>query len=279
MSIYKPSELHLFLNELGISPKKGLSQNFLIDGNILRKIVKLANVQPDDVVLEIGSGPGSLTQVLLEAKANVIAVEKDTILSKALERLQTAHNSLQIYCKDILDFPLEEKLPKDKKIKVIANLPYNVTTPILTYLISKRHLFSSFTVMVQEEVARRFTAVPGSKEYGSITVFLNFFTNPKYGFSVSRRCFFPAPRVDSAVVHLDVKEGPLLNEDETGFFKMTRHAFEHRRKMLRSSLKEMYPNISIALETARLNPLARPEDLSVVDFFKLFQALNLVAGK
>src|SRR5581483_10695297 len=131
MSIYKPSELQLFLSQLGIAPKKGLSQNFLIDGNILRKIVASAHVQPEDIILEIGPGPGSLTQIILETGAKVIAVEKDGILAQALERFKSPLNKLEIYCADILEFPFEDHFHPDKKIKVIANLPYNVTTPIL----------------------------------------------------------------------------------------------------------------------------------------------------
>ncbi|MBA3722309.1 MAG: 16S rRNA (adenine(1518)-N(6)/adenine(1519)-N(6))-dimethyltransferase RsmA [Parachlamydiaceae bacterium] len=275
MHIYKPSELHHFLNELGIAPKKGLSQNFLIDGNIIRKIVAAADVKAGDLVLEIGPGPGSLTQALLEAGAHVVAVEKDTVLAKALERFKTEENHLEVFCDDILTFPLEEHFSEKRPVKVIANLPYHLTTPILVYLISKRHLFSSFTVMVQEEVGRRFAAIPGNKDYGSFTVFLNFYTNPKYAFSVSHHCFFPEPKVDSAVIVLHTKTPPDV-DDEEKFFELTRTAFSHRRKMLRASLKFIYDSVSVsdALEKIGLNPLARPEDLSLNDFLKLYDKLR-----
>ncbi len=135
MPIYKPTELRLFLSELGIFPRKGLSQNFLIDGNIIRKIIQAAHVEKDDIVLEIGPGPGSLTQALLEAGAIVIAVEKDRLLSEALDRLQTPTGQLHVFNDDIMEFPILEVLSKhlqeNQKAKVIANLPYHLTTPIL----------------------------------------------------------------------------------------------------------------------------------------------------
>lgn len=280
MPIYKPSELHLFLNSLGIFPKKGLSQNFLIDGNIIRKIVKAAQVEPGDVVLEIGPGPGSLTQALLEAGAHVIAVEKDGTLAEALKRLQTADNKLEIFCDDIMTFSFDEHLPSrlapGQKVKVIANLPYHLTTPILVELIAKKKYFSSFVVMVQEEVARRFTGLPGTKEYGSFTIFLNFYSKPEYAFTVTRRCFYPEPGVDSAVVALQLKETvPLPADKEDSFFEITRTAFKQRRKMMRGSLKSLFDPavVTAALEKIGKDPLARPENLSLEDFLQLYHVL------
>lgn len=279
MPIYKPSELRLFLAELNISPKRGLSQNFLIDGNIIRKIVHTAKVQTDDIVLEIGPGPGSLTEALLEHGAQVIAVEKDRVLASALERLKTPERSLDIFCDDIMEFPIDDVfskiLPEGKKAKVIANLPYHLTTPILAHLIKKQTLFSSLILMVQEEVARRFTAQPGTSDYSSFTVFLNFFSNPRYGFTVSQHCFYPEPSVQSAVVILDLKKPPPVTCEED-FFIMTRTAFSHRRKMLRGSLRELYnpETVAQALIKANLNPQARPEDLSLTEWLNLFEILQ-----
>lgn len=276
--IYRPSELNAFLTELGIAPRKGLSQNFLIDGNIIRKIVTKANVQPGDIVLEIGPGPGALTQGLLDAGAHVFAVDKDEILAKALERLKTPENNLNIFCEDILAFPFDQilmpHLQKGQRAKVIANLPYHLTTPILVLLTPMRHLFSSLMVMVQEEVARRFVAKAGEADYGSFSVFLDFYTHPSYQFFVSRHCFYPQPNVDSAVVRLDLKEPPKV-DDVDAFFKMTRTAFSHRRKMLRGALKELYAPAAVvkALEELGKNPQARPEDLSLDTFLALFHLL------
>ena len=278
MSLYKPSELRAFLTDLGISPKKALSQNFLIDGNIIRKIVELAAVQPGDVVLEIGSGPGALTEALLAAGAHVIAVEKDVILARALERLQTEDRRLEVHCQDIIDFDLDATLrPRigRNKVKVIANLPYHLTTPILTHLVKHFELFSSLCVMVQEEVARRFTALCATSDYGSFSVFLNFYSEPHYGFTVSRNCFFPAPKVDSAVVLLNLRIPPKVASVDA-FFKMTRTGFEHRRKMLKASLRDIYSSEDVmkALSDCQLNPLARPEDLSLDNFVALFARLG-----
>lgn len=279
LGVYKPSELIAFLSALGISPKKQLSQNFLIDGNIIRKIVATAAVEPGDVVLEIGPGPGSLTEALLEAKAHVIAVEKDAVLAQALHRFKKDSESLTIFCEDILKFPIQEMLApyvkEGRKAKVIANLPYHLTTPILVQLAPLHSLFSSLTVMVQEEVARRFTAGFGEPDYGSFSLFLQFYSHPSYAFFVSRRCFFPAPRVDSAVVHLALKPPPDIDDVE-GFFKMTRTAFSQRRKMLRGSLKSLFKggNISAVLEALGQNPQARPEELSLDTFLAFFEKLK-----
>lgn len=279
MPIYKPSELRDFLNSLHIRPKKGMSQNFLIDGNIIRKIVAAAHAEPQDVILEIGPGPGSLSEALLETGATLLAVEKDRTLATALARLKTNDRRFEIFCADILEIPVEEilkpYLTKAQKAKVIANLPYHVTTPILASLIPMHHLFSSLTLMVQEEVARRFVAKPGTSDYSSLTVFLNFFSTPRYAFRVSHNCFFPRPKVESAVVILDLKPPP-ENVDQKSFFEMTRTAFSHRRKMLRTSLRELYLPESVmkALEEMGMNPQGRPEDLSLEDFIKLHALLT-----
>lgn len=275
MPLYKPSELTLFLQKLGITPKKALSQNFLIDGNIIRKTVDLGDITSDDVILEIGPGPGSITEVLLETGAQIIAVEKDRLLAESLEG---SHPNLHLFCDDIMTFPIEETLKKHlrkgKKAKVVANLPYHLTTPILARLIPCHDLFSNIVIMIQKEVAKRFTATPGNKEYGSITVFINFYTDVKYAFTVSPRSFYPVPNVDSAVVTLTPKKPPEVSSEE--FFKMTRTAFEQRRKMLRNSLSTIYPSDTIteALIAINKNPKARAEELSVDDWVELFHFLS-----
>lgn len=237
MSIYKPSELMQFLQMLGIGPQKRLSQNFLLDRNIIDKIIAASQVSPKDFVLEIGPGPGSLTEALLEKEAQVFAVEKDPILANALSRLRVGERTLHIYCEDILKFSIENlKTLWTAKGKIIANLPYHITTPIITMLLPMNDLFSSMTVLVQEEVARRFTAAPGSKEYGSITIFLNFYSKPSYAFTVSNKCFYPQPKVQSAVVKFELRKPPAISDQE-GFFTLVHTGFEQRRKMLRSSLK------------------------------------------
>lgn len=278
MPIYKPSELRLFLDSLGINPKKSLSQNFLIDGNILRKIISEANVTPHDVVLEIGPGPGALTEILLSTGAHVIAVEKDHILANALQRLSTSENKLEIICEDIQNLSVEEvlrkHLAKDQKAKLIANLPYHLTTPILSRFITMNELFSSITVMVQDEVAKRFTALQNTPEYGSITLFLNFYSHPHYAFQVSSHCFYPVPKVDSAVVSFLLHTPPPIPAEP--FFQMTRTAFGKRRKMLRASLKDLYGSAKITktLEALHLPAEIRPEALSLEQWLQLFHQLR-----
>lgn len=278
MPIYKPSELRQFLNELGISPKKVLSQNFLIDGNIIRKIAAEAKVQPGDLVVEIGPGPGSLTEALLEAGAHVIAIEKDDTLANALNRLSSSKGTLEVFCDDVMQFSIEEHLRKrlasGQKAKLIANLPYHLTTPILSHFVPLHDLFSHCVVMVQYEVARRFTAIPGTSEYSSYTLFLNFYSTPKYAFSVSKHCFYPEPSVESAVVNLTLKEPPAIST--APFFQMTRTAFSHRRKMLRGSLRDLYTSEAVteALVALGLSPQTRPEELSLEQWLHLFHQLT-----
>lgn len=280
MPIYQPSVLHTFLDQLGIKPKKGLSQNFLIDGNILRKIVVLSHVKPGDLVIEIGPGPGALTELLLEEKARLMAIEKDSILSDALQRFQTTGTDLEIFCSDFLAFPLEQELAqrlgKGQKAKVIANLPYHLTTPILAVLVPLYEQIDSLTLMVQEEVGRRICAQAGDADYSSLSLFLDFYAASSFGFKVSRHSFYPAPEVDSAMVHLTLHPSPLPKEQWDSFFLLTRTAFGQRRKMIRASLKKLFPPLAIekALQEIGKSPTARPEELSLDDFLLVFHHLR-----
>jgi 16S rRNA (adenine1518-N6/adenine1519-N6)-dimethyltransferase len=276
--MYQPSQLQAFLQELGVTAKKGMSQNFLIDGNIIRKIQKVAHVQPQDLILEIGPGPGALTEALLTAGAHVIAVEKDRELARVLPRLHKGKGSLEVFCEDILEFPvvkaLKERLRPGTKAKVIANLPYHLTTPILAQLVPLHDCVESLTVMVQKEVAHRMAAKSGGRDFSSLTVFLQFYVQVEIAFGVTRNCFFPKPKVDSAVVILALRP-PLTVSDQEAFFAFIHRAFEHRRKMLRSSLRELYApeRVTAALSALGLNLQARPEELSVEQLIHLFEKL------
>jgi 16S rRNA (adenine1518-N6/adenine1519-N6)-dimethyltransferase len=279
MSMYQPGALREFLNTLGISPKKGLSQNFLIDGNILRKIVSAADVQAGDEVLEIGPGPGALTEALLASGAKVRAIEKDGVMAEHLRRFQTPDNRLTIECGDALEMDFDRLFRGQGKIKVIANLPYHITTPILASLIPLHSSISRIVVMVQDEVARRIAAKAGEDDYGSFSVFSQFYADVSYAFKVSRNCFYPVPKVDSAVVVYNLREGLLTAPIEVeGFFKLTRTAFGHRRKMLKSSLKDLYnpEDVMAALKKKGLNPIARPEELSAKEFLYLYENLRRI---
>lgn len=258
------NELKSFLGRLGVRPKKGLSQNFLIDQNITDKIVREADVRSSDLILEIGPGPGALTEKLIEAGAEVVAVELDTVYARELKRF-----AVTVHEMSILDFDFA-KLPRQGK--VVSNLPYHLTAPILTRLMPHRELFSTVTVMVQEEVARRLTAKPNTSAYGSLTVFLNFYAEARYAFLVPPQCFYPEPNVDSAVVTFTLKEPPQVEEEP--FFAMVRAAFAYRRKMLKKNLKPMYGDkVESAMEACGINLKARAQELSLETFIALFEAL------
>ncbi|SCA63464.1 Ribosomal RNA small subunit methyltransferase A [Chlamydiales bacterium SCGC AG-110-M15] len=271
-----PTDLWAFLDSLGVRAKKGLSQNFLIDGNIIKGIVRAAEVHSGDVVLEIGPGPGALTQALLATGATVIAVEKDDAFAGALSRFDPEGSRLHVYHADFMAFPLGDVLRQHlrvgQKVKIVSNLPYHLTTPIVTKLSCMHDLISTVVVMVQNEVAQRMVADPGSRVFGSLSVFLQFYADVTYGFKVSNRCFSPAPKVDSAIVKLKLKTPPKVS-CEDGFFRLVRRAFQQRRKMLRSSLRELYSSdiIISALGEAGLNVESRPERLSVNDFIHLYE--------
>lgn len=277
MPLYKPSELNDFLDSIGAKPNKKLSQNFLIDGNIIRNIVKAAKIAPGNQVLEIGPGPGSLTELLLENGAFVVAVETDRTLSAALNRLNTSDHRLKVVTADALKVPLHDLYslfpdPK-KKIQLISNLPYHITTPLLNRFVSENSHIENIIVMVQEEMGRRMSAKPGTSEYGSLTVFLEFFAHVSYLFKVGRTCFYPAPKVDSAVIKITPQTTNETIEKEK-FFIMTRTAFQQRRKAIRNSLKNIYPEIETTLNALGLAPLTRPEELSCAQFITLFHNLE-----
>jgi 16S rRNA (adenine1518-N6/adenine1519-N6)-dimethyltransferase len=273
LPLYKPSTLRAFLEEIDATPKKSLSQNFLIDGNIIRKIVTLAGVLPGDFVLEIGPGPGVLTEELLARGAHVLAVEKDRKFAKALTRLQTDDERLTVIEGDILEQDLSKLLKP--KTKLVANLPYQITTPILTEFLPKKEFFESITVMVQKEVSARFIAKSSTKDYSSITVFVQFYSQPEFGFTVEPTCFYPPPRVKSAVVKFNLKNHPPVSSEED-FFAMTRRAFQQRRKMIRSSLRLIYEQDSIdsGLEKIGKGLQVRPENLSLADFLILSHEIH-----
>jgi 16S rRNA (adenine1518-N6/adenine1519-N6)-dimethyltransferase len=266
------SELIPFLESIGARPKKGLSQNFLIDQNIVKKIALTAGVQPNDAILEIGPGPGALTKELLEKGANVFAIEKDSSLANQLSRFQTNDNRLTVFDADFLKFSLEN-LPSP--LKAVANLPYHITTPILEKIFEAASQFSSVTFMVQKEVGDRMMAKAGSKEFSSLSIFVQFYAELDSSFKVSSNSFYPRPKVDSIVLRLNIVKPPLEKEDAALFFSIVRRAFQQRRKMISSSLQKMIPSAVLKETLGNLGyPNARPEDLSLQEWLKLFFLLK-----
>lgn len=278
LSLYKPSELRQFLEEIGIEPKKGLSQNFLIDGNILRKLIAAAALQKGDTILEIGPGPGVLTEALLNGGAHVIAIEKDEVLARHLERLQ--NGSLKILSDDFRNVCLERLLKGKEKVKVIANIPYNITGIVLQELLPKREWIDSIHLMVQKEVAERCTAPVGTKDYSSFTLFTEYHAEPKLLFTVSPNSFYPPPKVASAILQLKLRPSP-VKAPEKPFFNLIQTAFQQRRKMLRASLKTMFSTHTVeeALESLNLPKTTRPQELSLETFSDLFFALEAIEPK
>lgn len=278
MNLYRASELKRFLAEKEISARKGLSQNFLVDGNILKKIVRTAHLQPGDPILEIGPGPGALTEQLLLQGAHVTAIEIDPILAQALPRLSPGAGALTVLQQDFLQFPLAEFLsahPHNIPWKVVANTPYHITTPILLKLFPLYPQISSVTLMVQKEFAKRLVAAHHTPDYGHLSLLCRFYSTPTYCFTVEPTCFYPPPKVQSAIVQLLLHSPPPVASEER-FFHLTRTAFQKRRKMLRSSLRELFSPAQVegVLCSLGLKIETRPEELSLEQFLQLFAMLD-----
>ncbi|MFZ0566189.1 MAG: 16S rRNA (adenine(1518)-N(6)/adenine(1519)-N(6))-dimethyltransferase RsmA [Chlamydiales bacterium] len=262
------SHLCHFLRSKKIHPKKSLSQNFLVDSNIINKIIEEAKVQKGDYILEIGPGVGAITQELVKKGAQVIVVEKDSVLAKTLFHLE----GVEVFEGDILEFPFEKL---KRKAKIVSNLPFHVTAPILTRLVPRKDLFTSMTFIVQKEVAMRMIAPPNTANYGSLTLFLNFYASVRHAFGVSRHCFYPKPDIEASAVTLNLHEKPDVNS-ENEFFLLVRSAFQQRRKMIRNSLKKYHDSEAIAqaLDKMGLDLKARAENLSLEAFLTLYRTLS-----
>lgn len=284
MSLFQPSELLKFLESIGhLKPSKRLSQNFLIDGNILRKILLAAHLAPGDVVVEIGPGPGVLTEALLTQGAYVLAIEKDPLFARALTRLQPTGTTLYVFEEDILHVSLSDllktHLTPDKKAKVISNLPYHLTSPIFGQILPLSDLIDIVIVMVQKEVADRIVAHQGSNNYSSFSLFTQFYSTPTLLFPVSPHCFYPKPKVTSAVVECKLHPPP-PDIDAPAFFAFVKRVFSMRRKMLTTSLKGIVEPQALhqILHALDVNPKARPEELSLDTLLALFRQLTLPAS-
>ncbi|HEY0221414.1 MAG TPA: 16S rRNA (adenine(1518)-N(6)/adenine(1519)-N(6))-dimethyltransferase RsmA [Lactovum miscens] len=263
--------------------KKKFGQNFLTDQNILTKITETAGLTKETNVIEIGPGIGSLTQYLLESSAEVMAFEIDKSLIPILEETLFNYNNFQLVSADILKVDLNEYIQKfehpDYPLKVVANLPYYITTPILMHLINSKIPFDEFVVMMQKEVADRIAAKPGNKEYGGLSIAVQYYMEAEVAFTVSRTVFVPAPNVDSAILKMVRREKPLVEvKDEDWLFKVVKIAFAHRRKTLINNLmqdfgKEAKPKIEKILLKIEIAPSIRAEVLSIQDFAILADAL------
>lgn len=262
--------------------KKKFGQNFITDGNLLQKIVDAGEVGPDDVVIEVGPGAATLTKALAQRAKAVIAIEIDTDLLPIITETMAGFDNFYLVQGDALQMNLDEliqeKLGAPHRCKVIANLPYYITTPLVMYFLEQGFSIDRIVIMVQKEVAERFAAQPGKKEYGAITVSLNYYGNVRNAFLVPRHMFIPQPDVDSAVVDIQPwTEKPLLAQDETFFHQLVKAAFGQRRKTLNNALKTLNIDAALlqeALAQAGIDGTRRGETLSVAEFVTLSNVLQ-----
>ncbi|WP_341876058.1 16S rRNA (adenine(1518)-N(6)/adenine(1519)-N(6))-dimethyltransferase RsmA [Defluviitalea saccharophila] len=281
--IASPSKTKEILNKYPFVFRKKYGQNFLIDSHVLNKIIKGAQITEEDCVLEIGPGIGSLTQVLSQHAKKVIAVEIDDQLIPILKDTLGEYSNIKLIHGDILKIDLKKLIEEEndnKPIKVVANLPYYITTPIIMELLENKLPVSSITIMVQKEVAQRLAASPGSKDYGAISVAVQYYSKPCLIANVPHNCFIPRPNVDSAVIHLEVLNEPTVSvKDEELFFKIIKAAFSQRRKTLinclfnQNTVSISKEEMAVLLKEIGLEENIRGEMLSIYDFAKLTDAL------
>lgn len=263
--------------------QKKFGQNFLIDGHVLDKIIAGAGVTKDDMVLEIGPGIGTMTQYLAEAAGKVVAVEIDRNLLPILQETLADYDNVKVIHADVLSLDLEKLVQEEnggRPIKVVANLPYYITTPIIMALFEQHVPLANVTVMVQKEVAARMKSGPGSKDYGALSLAVQYYAEPYIVANVPCNCFMPRPNVDSAVIRLTrYEEPPVQVKDEKILFKIIRASFNQRRKTLQNGLNNSSElnftkdQIAAAIAEAGFSPSVRGEALTLEQFAKLTDIL------
>ena len=286
MRIADYSVTRAVLERHGFTFKKSFGQNFLTDTNILQKIVDTAEIDENVNVIEIGPGIGALTEFLAENTAEVMAFEIDDRLVPILADTLRDFDNVRVVNEDILKSDLQARIKEfanpNLPIKVVANLPYYITTPILMHLIESGIPFSEFVVMMQKEVADRISAQHNTKAYGSLSIAVQYYMTAKVAFIVPRTVFVPAPNVDSAILKMVRRPEPAVAvEDESFFFKISKASFTHRRKTLWNNLtgyfgktEEVKDKLTKALDQAGLSPSVRGEALSLAEFASLADALK-----
>lgn len=288
MRIADKTVTRAILERHGFTFKKSFGQNFLTDTNILQKIVDTAEIDKGVNVIEIGPGIGALTEFLAENAAEVMAFEIDDRLIPILADTLARFDNVQVVNQDILKADLQTQIQAfknpDLPIKVVANLPYYITTPILMHLIESKIPFAEFVVMMQKEVADRISAMPNTKAYGSLSIAVQYYMTAKVSFIVPRTVFVPAPNVDSVILKMVRRDQPVVSvQDEDFFFRVSKVAFVHRRKTLWNNLTSHFgkpedtkAKLEKALEIAKIKPSIRGEALSIPDFASLADALKEV---
>ncbi|MDD4371384.1 MAG: 16S rRNA (adenine(1518)-N(6)/adenine(1519)-N(6))-dimethyltransferase RsmA [Anaerostipes sp.] len=277
-----PKKTIEIIQKYGFDFQKRFGQNFLIDSHVLEKIIEAANITKDDFVLEIGPGIGTMTQYLAEHAREVMAVEIDGNLIPILEDTLSEYSNVSVLNQDILkvDIGAIAKEKNDgKPIKVVANLPYYITTPIIMGLFESKVPMDSITVMVQKEVASRMQVGPGTKEYGALSLAVQYYAKPYIVANVPPNCFMPRPKVGSAVIRLTkYQEPPVTVKDEKLLFQLIRASFNQRRKTLQNGINNSNLNFSKqqvvdALDIMGISPTIRGEALTLEQFAKLSDLL------
>jgi 16S rRNA (adenine1518-N6/adenine1519-N6)-dimethyltransferase len=261
-----PSATKEIINKYSFAFQKKFGQNFLIDSNVLESIIRGAEITKDDFVLEIGPGIGTMTQYLCEAARQVVVVEIDKMLIPILEDTLSEYDNVEVINQDVLKVDIKslaEEKNNGKPIKVVANLPYYITTPIIMGLFESGVPIDSITIMVQKEVADRMQTGPGSKDYGALSLAVQYYATAKVILNVSATCFMPRPNVDSAVIKLTRHKEPTVNvADEKLMFKIIRASFNQRRKTLVNGLKNS-PELSFSKEqiVKAIEKIGKPETI------------------
>lgn len=274
MDLANPGVLKTLMAQYGLRPQHRLGQNFLIDGRVLDGIVAAAALQPEDLVLEIGPGLGTLTQRLAQRAGRVVCIEIDRGLVQVLrDTVQKAYDNVEVIHGDAGRIDLhklfEERMAPGQKAKVVANLPYYITTPLVMRLLEEELPLARVVVMVQKEVADRMVSPPGSKAYGALSVAVQYYTAPRVVLRVNRASFLPQPEVESAVVSMEIRDEPPVDVRPEPLFKVVRAAFGQRRKSLVNALTSLgleKAAVQAALEAAGVDPGRRGESLSLEEF-------------
>lgn len=256
---------------------KSLGQNFLIDDSVLDDIVDGAEITKDDYVIEIGPGVGTLTKELLQRAKRVTSIELDEKLIPILQEELKDFENFELVHKDALKVDYNELIGEEKSVKIVANLPYYVTTPIIANLLNGKYNIASITIMIQKEVAERIDAEPSTKDYGAFSLLVQYYCNTKIIRRVPPSSFIPAPKVDSIVIRLDRLEKPRVQiSDEKLFFNVIRQSFNMRRKTLWNAMKNIgldKEKLKVAFEMANIDPNRRGETLSIEEFANLSKTI------
>jgi 16S rRNA (adenine1518-N6/adenine1519-N6)-dimethyltransferase len=267
------------LAEYGLVPKKGWGQHFLTDPNILNKVIRTAELEEGDVVLEVGAGLGEMTLAMARQIRKVIAVEIDPKLVEILRKKASSFSNVEIVKGDVLKINFSQLYNREgKRLKVVANLPYKISTPLLFRFVESRDVLSTLTLMLQREVAERMVASPGGKEYGPLSVFIQSFSDLSVCFFIKPAAFFPPPKVESAVIQMVWKERAVVGSEEAWFKKVVRGCFGYRRKRLINALR--YSDIPLPADLEQrmkkigIDPQRRPGTLTIQELARLAEAIR-----